>query len=702
MESIFAVFNSDAVSRDGTRFSLTILEDVLWQTTPAGVPSNFGHDSHRPAGWAQPTGLYFQPGMVRSTGLLLMPESAEEEQLIRERHARAWAQRQQQSAAPYLEDLRGELRGHLTDVAQFLTCEALAGLEPNLTTRVFPELGANLDKAGLVYLSDLLKTFTYKSHGVFQHKKRPLLVFAHPYFRRSLSRANNFHWAFLDELLQQAANPNILVRIRLDGDMVGYAPSFLEPLEYEYWHGPKFNDDIASIPDGLTRHTAEDYEHRFYGIQRTEFIWQTGEEPGPLKDQPPRTTHTFELEEVQDVELPANGAEDTYGCRYVHSIYDRQAETFEHFDGAIRLYDLELMAERVDTDMDKAGHRSLYTKLFRIDDKGRLLNKQTGPGLALRNWKSLIANYMQGNPLIAEYFQAEEEEEPMDSEESAESAADEAANAQNLVVPYSMQPGDGIRLQVAYQAEHALVGPDRQLIGYSVFTRDGERQSVVEYDVIELRKALQRLGTDLFIPANLVPLCSEDGYLNIPTIFHGGPDAEATLATTVQALRNLVGALYYQQRDKVCAFTLSWNEAERQVSISILGHVTDLQAWLGQAGHPPVGRAEFVRWLEWQKSYLNGLPRTRADYPLVEKVVKSDGVLYLKRQPMHQLSPAEAAAVQARNLTLGATWQPGMVRCNTCGADYWQCPHSTVLDADVGTTVIGAELVGRFWTDRPA
>lgn len=571
-------------------------------------------------------------------------------------------------------------------------------MEPTLAARVFPELGSTLDKDGLIYLSDLLTTFTYKSHGVFQHNKRPLLVFAHPYFHRSLSRANNFHWAFLEELLQQAVNPNIVVRIRLDGDMVGYAPSFLEPFEYEYWHGPKFNDEIASIPDGLTRHIAKDYEHRFYGIQRTEFIWRTGEEPGPLKGQPPRVTHTFELEEVQDVELPANGAQDTYGCRYVHSIYDRQAETFEHFDGAIRLYDLEQMAERVDTDMDKAGHRSQYTKLFRIDDKGRLLDKQTSPGLALRDWKSLIANYLQGNPLIAEYFQAEEEEETMDSEERA----DDAADAQNLVVPYSMQPGDGIRLQVAYQAEQALVGPDRQLIGYSIFTRNGQRQSVVEYDVIELRKALQRLGTDLFIPASLVPLCSEDGYLNIPTIFHGGSNAEATLATTVQALANLIEALCHQQRDKVCAFTLAWNAAERQVSISVLGHITDLRAWLGQAGQPPIARAEFIHWLERQKSYLNGLPRTRANYPLVEKVAKSDGVLYLKRQSVHQLSTIEAAAVRTRDLVVSATWQPKMVRCNTCGADYWQCSHSTVLDTGVGTTVIGAELVGQFWTDRPA
>ncbi|RZK28344.1 MAG: hypothetical protein EOO61_22180, partial [Hymenobacter sp.] len=152
MESIFAVFNSDGVTRDGTWFSLETLEDILWQTTPTGVPSNFGHDSHRPAGWAQPTGLYFQPGMVRSTGLILLPETIEEEIVIRELHAQASVLRQQESAAPYLEDFQRELQIQVAGAAQYLTCEALACLEPKLVERVFPELSANLDKAGLIYL----------------------------------------------------------------------------------------------------------------------------------------------------------------------------------------------------------------------------------------------------------------------------------------------------------------------------------------------------------------------------------------------------------------------------------------------------------------------------------------------------------------------------------------------------------------------
>jgi hypothetical protein len=43
--------------------------------------------------------------------------------------------------------------------------------------------------------------------------------------------------------------------------------------------------------------------------------------------------------------------------------------------------------------MTEFGRRSNYTKLFRIDGK-----------LTLSDWKSLTTNYLQGNPLIYEYF----------------------------------------------------------------------------------------------------------------------------------------------------------------------------------------------------------------------------------------------------------------------------------------------------------
>ena len=46
--------------------------------------------------------------------------------------------------------------------------------------------------------------------------------------------------------------------------------------------------------------------------------------------------------------------------------------------------------------MTDFGRRSDYTKIFRIDGD-----------LKLSDWKSLVTNYMQDNPLIYEYFDAE-------------------------------------------------------------------------------------------------------------------------------------------------------------------------------------------------------------------------------------------------------------------------------------------------------
>ena len=51
------------------------------------------------------------------------------------------------------------------------------------------------------------------------------------------------------------------------------------------------------------------------------------------------------------------------------------------------------MIERLDSKMTEFGRRSNYTKLFRVDGK-----------LSLDRWKSLVTNYLQGNPQIYEYF----------------------------------------------------------------------------------------------------------------------------------------------------------------------------------------------------------------------------------------------------------------------------------------------------------
>jgi len=234
----------------------------------------------------------------------------------------------------------------------------------------FPEIKAKMeaDKASLVDLEYLLKEFTYLSQGVFKKNNSNLCVIAHPYFRKSLSLYNNFHWIFLYELVSMHCNTDITLKIKLDTDYLGYAPSFITVHEFEYWWGPKYNNDITSIEPGLTQYKSDEFERLYYNIDRTEFVWKND---GKL--------FAMELEEVRDQPVPT--LNDTYGCRYMHSIFDRAKDAFDHFDGAIRAYSTDLMIERIDKKMTEIGRQSEYTKLSRIDGK-----------LALSDWKSLSTN----------------------------------------------------------------------------------------------------------------------------------------------------------------------------------------------------------------------------------------------------------------------------------------------------------------------
>ncbi|WP_417357827.1 hypothetical protein [Flavobacterium sp.] len=78
MQRHFAIFNSDQLSKDGKRFTVSALEDGIWQVAIFGVPSNLSHDIHRPVGWAYAKGLYFNAESVFTIGhFLIATDSAD-------------------------------------------------------------------------------------------------------------------------------------------------------------------------------------------------------------------------------------------------------------------------------------------------------------------------------------------------------------------------------------------------------------------------------------------------------------------------------------------------------------------------------------------------------------------------------------------------------------------------------------------------
>lgn len=686
----FSVLNSDHINKYGHMIILSALEDMIWMhSTDGGVPMHFGHDMHRPVGRMIPYGLYFIPGMVRTIGITLIPENDDESKGILE-YKNYFNSKTISESLDKTKDLFLPLiKDAIVDKVYFLKCNTIAVENTDIVKRLFPELLSVLDRDGLIYIKDLKNHFTYKSQGVFIHNSRPLCIYAHNYFRRSLSRHNSLHYIFLDEMMKHDSNENVTIRLAIDWDLIGYAPDFLQTMEYEYWFGPKFNDDISKIAAGVTKHQASEFERKYYGISATEFVWKDNDE---LKE--------FEMEELRENEAPT--IDDFYGCRYIHSIYDSTKSTFAHFDGAIRGYDTELYLERIGVKMTDFGRRSNYKKIFRIDGQ-----------LALQDWKSLILNYMQGNPLVYEYFDIAKPESPLEKNEPVKSLME-------TLVPCKLDKKDGLRMFVSYHCKNENFNNHTHAISrYDIVETAEGSHIALEYEIIEVKKALNRLGKSLYIDESTYFGTIKDKYWNIPCIFHSAENPAEDIAKTLESLRNIFMKLVERKSELIISFTISWNCEDKEVLISVAGNVEDLLSWLENNTYPTT-REELKQWIEIQREYLNSKYGSVSDLPDLAKLCQFDGVLYFKRKvvgPEFELKPYEDEAglnctiklpdndlkykpIIDQEIIPTAAFIIEKSKCSKSGLPYIESQYSKFLDDDVRMIVEKISGLVFYWTDK--
>lgn len=228
-----------------------------------------------------------------------------------------------------------------------------AGIASELYPHLFvPGVGL-VDKDGLTDYRDLVAHMKQIQPGVFHDGDRDVLLFAHRFFRRSLSHRNKLNTYFLQSFGAAARSNNELrVRIRLDPDVLGHPGSAQEMIEMEYWHDPKFRDDISSIPSAVAEYKADERTREYQGVDRTHIWWKMPE----TRDVDGESVgyRTFEIEELIENESWGLGS-DIYGCRYAHAEFSADEAAITHFDGAIRAYEGDAYLERIDTSIDKAG-----------------------------------------------------------------------------------------------------------------------------------------------------------------------------------------------------------------------------------------------------------------------------------------------------------------------------------------------------------
>jgi len=691
MQKYFAVLISDQISKDGTSFSVSALEDMVWLTALYGVPSNISHDMHRSIGWTYSKGLFFDYHKTLVIGHSLIGETNKDFEQIKLAKQNYINNLMHKSFEPFREDFISELGKLMSEKNNFFFNNLALYKKPQILFEAFPKIKDAIlnDRDKLISIEILLDSFDYLGHGVFKDKSSNLAILAHPFFRKSLSHYNNFHHLFLDELVNLHKTEDVSTKINLDLDYIGFAPSFNKTFEYEYWWGPQYNDNISDIALGLCVYKSDENERFYYNLDRTEFFWKSG---GKL--------HEFELEEIKEEEAPT--LEDTYACRYIHSIYDKEKKMFDHFDGAIRGYSTELMLERISSKLTEFGRRSDYTKLFRVDKN-----------LSLAKWKYLITTYMQGNPQIYEYFNLPKPNNKLEQINNQDKSVKEK------YIPYSINKNDGIRMFVSYHPKLDHKDKERYVSITDSINWGDTSFNTIELFTVEIKKALNRLGQDLELPSDCKFISPEDYYINIPCIYHSSNNTQESINYTIEAIQLITDSLVKKSDKEILSFTLAWDIEDKEIRISIMGHVSDISNWLKQTNTIPVKREKLKEWLNKQQVYFQKNGKD-SQTPTLEKIIQDDGVLYLKRRSISRDVDFEMLqnsdtkfkiqfsedqddlkkALEDKEILISPAMIIEEISCSKTQKNYIESPYSIVLDDDVTQNVDKFELLAFHWTDK--
>lgn len=600
MYSYLSVLSSDSINRDGYMILFDVLEKSIADTALKGMPSLIEHDFHRPLGWIFPFGILIEPKISKTIGNFLICDTDQDSEIINPKIQEYWHYKNFEFCKDYFEEFKELLKDKYNNQGKFFEKSCVAYNFDNIAEKIFPELFAKIDKNGLIFLNDILISFEYIGSGIFKSKNTEFCIFCHQFFNRNLSLINNYNTYFIDEFIKLNSNSEITLRIALDKNLIGLSKTYQGFLEFDYWFGPKFNDDISSIPNGVSKYGTNNEQSFYSGISETEFWWKNDV-----------TEKTLEIEEIRVT--PSLGIdENSYGCRYIHSIYDTLKQEFIHFDGAIRLYSEEAIVQRWDKNINKAGKNTDYTKLFRIDGK-----------LELSNWKKLCILYYKGNPLLYEYFGAKDEYDNLKSNSK------EQISKYNYV-SYKLKKEDGIRFFVSYHDkkenydlfERKVINPD--IIKF----QNGESINVLEYDIIEIEKYLKRKDAKIEYPANINFVKPFDYYTNYPIILHGSKNLEHSISTTINAFKTIFEK-QNSSLNKTISLTIGWEMENFEVRFSIYGKSSEIVKWLGINKNIPVKYNAFSKWLVRQKNWIyDNYKYLKND---LTHLLKNDGIFYIKR-----------------------------------------------------------------------
>lgn len=698
MYSTRGVAITDGVNRKNHIMPLSTLMNAYLDSYKVPMIMNLGHDRSKPIGYTKLNGIYMEPGKAYLVNSSNFPDNDEEQEILFQMVSVADIQNFYVDKKEEVDRLYGLLGESVTKNARIApTGQAVAVIDEGIVARVFPDI-QELLQDGLIDLREL--TPVYKSEegsedetgmlvpGVY--KKDQFLLFAHLFFRRNLCVANTLNDVFFDSFEKLRKNEGLQLKVAIDMNMIGLAGTESLELEYQYWWGPRFNDDLKSIPTGVTCYKNERYDNLFTNITDTQFYWHVQDD-----------ISTFECEEICDKENAVVDKEKYFGCRYVHSMVNQQTELPYHLDGAIRLYTDEQILERMDegTDISKYGKNSLYFKLWRIDCD---LNVST--------WKELITHYFRDNQLIGEYFGGVDETLDQIKREKQE---EKQTNTKNRFIPVNLNSGDGLRIFFKYVDKKEIPSDRDALVKNSLMLTmpDGKTEKILEADAITFLKLLISKGVRIRKPiTSLVDF--GDMVFNYPYICcKDAETSEKVLSTILELCHSWKDA----GDDRLLTFGVVINRENKEaVQLSFAGHVDDyvevLDAML------PLNGMEIEDWV-LQLYEKNNKFREAKDYPDKFLLLHDDSLQFERRfvSPKEigkvwkkdgrvsvdlRLPKEEAQYLYYHKVNVSPAYKIKEAICTKCGQEYRYCPCMKFICKDVSDKVTKADYLGMVWTKR--
>ncbi len=700
METYQGVAITDGVNRKNHIMPLSTIIKAYHDSWNTVFPMNLGHDRTKPIGYSILTGIYMEPGKAYVTNESAIMETEDEHEkmrkMIKAYDYKIFCEEHKKELETLIEKL-GDVLSDKFSVAP--VGQAVAIKDKDIVYRLFPEWSKTI-KDGLadarnlepVYMKSENEEKGFLVPGVYH--KEGYLLFAHQFFRRSLSILNTTNEEFFISFEKMRDVPAIDLQLALDMDMIGLLGTEHPELEYQYIRGPHFNDDLACIPEGVTCHENEHYDNVFSNLLSTQFYWH-------IQD----GKRTFECEELCDRENISfdDGQTMLWGCRYVHSMINPITGLPNHLDGAIRIYNEEQILKRIDskTDISKYGKDSEYIKLWRIDND-----------LSVPMWKELISSFYRENALIGEYFGGVDEKYDQIKKESNEHNS--VVKRPNDFAHIELTEEDGARIYFRYTNKFDIV-ENRDIGIYnkdSFIIQGGKKIKILDADTVTLLKYLKRKGLSLRMPITSL-IDFNDLIFNFPTLCCKSLHVADIVIT---AIKELCQVWVRHKDDRLISFGLMINLADEAGHISFAGHVNDFVKLFDTI--PKLSDMVFEEWVEavYQE---NNMFKMGEDNPnkfqlihggvvcfkrlivhpdRIRKIWNKDGVMHAQ----YNMTKEEGEELLRHKISSAAFFKINEDRCKKCGNDYTQCACVKFIDENVSDEVVKADLLGMIWTNRNA